>query len=186
MRHSSVLCLLAPGLLTDDYLYRAPQRMPERRSPTIRRFSMLKKTLFLAVLLGTSLLAGAHEYRVGELQIDHPWSREMPPVAPTAAAYFVVHNQGQHADRLLGVHTPVADKAELHEHVHADGLMKMQQVQQVDIPAGGEAIFAPMAYHVMLFGLQRQMKAGERFPLILRFEQAGVLEVEVTVQQEAP
>ncbi|SDH28576.1 hypothetical protein SAMN05216603_107204 [Pseudomonas benzenivorans] len=145
---------------------------------------MLKKTLLLAALLSTSLLAGAHDYKVGALRIEHPWSREMPPVAPTAAAYFVVRNDGAAADRLLGAYTPLAARAELHEHLHVDGLMKMQQVQRVEIPAGGEVQFAPMAYHVMLFGLQRQLQDGERFPLTLRFEQAGEVEVEVAVQRE--
>jgi hypothetical protein len=147
---------------------------------------MVKKTLFLAALLGTSLLANAHDYRVGELQIEHPWSRAMPPVAPTAAAYFVVRNRGADADRLLGVHTPLAGKAELHEHVHADGVMKMQQVQDVVVPAGGEARFEPMGYHVMLFNVRQQAKDGERFPLTLTFEKAGAIEVEVAVQTEAP
>ncbi|MDP3977356.1 MAG: copper chaperone PCu(A)C [Pseudomonas sp.] len=147
---------------------------------------MLKKTLLLAALLGTSLLANAHDYRIGELQIEHPWSRAMPPVAPTAAAYFVVHNRGTDADRLLGVQTPVAGKAEMHEHVHAAGVMKMQQVQDVVVPAGGETRFEPMGYHVMLFGLKQQAKDGERFPLTLTFEKAGAIEVEVAVQTEAP
>jgi len=146
----------------------------------------LKKSLLLAALLGTSLLANAHDYRVGELHIEHLWSREMPPVAPTAAAYFVVHNQGQEADRLLGVQTPVAGKAELHEHVHADGVMKMQQVQDVVVPAGGEVRFEPMGYHVMLFNVQQQARDGERFPLTLTFEKSGAIEVEVAVQTEAP
>lgn len=147
---------------------------------------MLKKTLLLAALLGTSLLANAHDYRVGELQIEHPWSRAMPPVAPTAAAYFAVHNQGLEADRLLSVQTPVAAKAEMHEHMHADGLMKMQQVQSVAIPAGGAVKFEPMGYHVMLFGLQQQAKEGERFPLTLTFEKAGKVEVQVAVLTDAP
>jgi hypothetical protein len=147
---------------------------------------LLKKTLLLAALLTPSLFASAHDYQVGELQIEHPWSRAMPPVAPTAAAYFVVHNKGSEADRLLGVQTPVAGKAELHEHVHADGVMKMQQVQDVVVPAGGEARFEPMGYHVMLFNLQQQAKDGERFPLTLTFEKAGAIEVEVAVQTEAP
>lgn len=89
----------------------------------------LKKTLLGLTLLLPTLLVQAHEYEAGQLHIDHPWSREMPPVAPTAAAYFVIHNKGSEADRLLSVSTPVAGKAELHEHVHADGVMKMQQVQ---------------------------------------------------------
>ncbi len=62
---------------------------------------MLKKTLILLGLLATSLLANAHEYNLGPLHIEHPWSRAMPPVAPTAAVYFVVRNSGQQADRLL-------------------------------------------------------------------------------------
>ncbi|MGE8500171.1 MAG: copper chaperone PCu(A)C [Pseudomonas sp.] len=147
---------------------------------------LLKKTLLLAVMMGTSLLANAHDYNVGELHIEHPWSRAMPPVAPTAAAYFVVHNKGPGADRLLSVATPVADKAELHEHAHVDGVMKMQQVQSVEIPAGGEAKFEPMGYHVMLFGVKKQASDGERFPMTLTFEKAGPVEVEVAVQQDAP
>ncbi len=147
---------------------------------------LLKKTLLLAVLLSPSLLASAHEYEAGALRIAHPWSREMPPVAPAAAAYFVVHNQGSAADRLLEVQTPAADKAEFHEHVHVgDGVMKMQQVQAVAIPAGGTVRFEPMGYHVMLFGVKQQAKDGERFPLTLTFEKAGVVELEVAVQKES-
>ncbi|WP_339079985.1 copper chaperone PCu(A)C [Pseudomonas sp. TMP9] len=147
---------------------------------------LLKKTLLIAALLSPSLFANAHDYSVGNLHIEHPWSREMPPVAPTAAAYFVVHNKGSEADRLLSVSTPAAGKAELHEHVHADGLMKMQQVQGVDIAAGGEVKFEPMGYHVMLFNVQQQAKDGERFPLTLTFEKAGQLEVQVDVHNDAP
>jgi periplasmic copper chaperone A len=147
---------------------------------------MLKKTVLLALLMAASLPTLAHEYEAGELHIEHPWSREMPPVAPTAAAYFVIHNKGAEADRLLGASTPHAGKAELHEHVHADGLMKMQHVQTVVIPAGGEVKFEPMGYHVMLFNLQQQGKEGERFPLTLTFEKAGAVDVEVAVQREAP
>lgn len=146
----------------------------------------LKKTLLGLTLLLPALLVQAHEYEVGQLHIDHPWSREMPPVAPTAAAYFVIHNKGSEADRLLSASTPVAGKAELHEHVHADGVMKMQQVQDVVIPAGGEVKFEPMGYHVMLLDVKQQAKDGERFPLTLNFEKAGKVEVQVAVQKEAP
>ena len=147
---------------------------------------LLKKTLLIAALLSPSLFVSAHEYTAGELHIEHPWSREMPPVAPTAAAYFVVHNKGAEADRLLSVSTPHAGKAEMHEHMHADGLMKMQQVQEVVVPAGGEVKFEPMGYHVMLFNLQQQAKDGEHFPLTLTFEKAGSVEVKVAVHTQAP
>lgn len=146
----------------------------------------LKKALLGLTLLLPTLLVQAHEYEAGQLHIDHPWSREMPPVAPTAAAYFVIQNKGSEADRLLSASTPVAGKAELHEHLHADGVMKMQEVKDVAIPAGGEVKFEPMGYHVMLLDVKQQAKDGERFPLILDFEKAGKVEVEVAVHKEAP
>ena len=149
---------------------------------------MIKKILVVAALLLPACFANAHEYAVGELHIAHPWSMELPPNAPTVAAYFVVHNNGKTPDRLLSVSTPVAGKAELHEHRHENGLMKMQQVQNVDIPPGGEVVFAPMGYHVMLLELKDKstLVDGQRFPLTLHFEKAGNVTVEVAVQKQAP
>src|SRR5688572_28793108 len=87
--------------------------------------------------------AFAHDYSVGELHIDHPWSRALPPTAPNGAAYFVVHNKGTEGDRLLGASTPLAATVELHTHVHLGDVMKMQKVDSVGVPANGEARFEP-------------------------------------------
>jgi len=146
----------------------------------------LRKYQFLTALLLPTLFANAHEYQTGQLHIDHPWSMELPSNAPNAAAYFVIHNKGSQEDRLLGADTPMAARAELHEHVHKDDMMTMQQVQSVMIPAGGEVKFEPHGYHVMLFDLKKHSVDGERFPMTLHFQQAGDVDVEVAVQKEAP
>ena len=146
----------------------------------------LKKTLLGVVWLLAAGLAQAQGYKVGAIQIDHPWSRAMPPTAPAAAAYFVLNNAGAEADRLLSASTPVAGRAELHEHAHVDGLMKMRHVPVIEIGPQAQVAFVPGGYHVMLFELPRQMRAGERFPLTLRFERAGEVTVEVAVQVDAP
>jgi copper(I)-binding protein len=147
---------------------------------------MFKQYVLFIALLVSSALAGAHSFDAGSLHIDHPWSRELPPNAPTAPAYFVVHNNGQQPDKLMSVRTPVAGRAELHEHVHQGDMMKMQKVDSVVIPAGDQAVFAPSGYHVMLFDLKQPLRDGDRFPLTLHFEHAGDLPVEVTVQRDAP
>jgi copper(I)-binding protein len=149
---------------------------------------MLKKVLLLAALLLSICMVDAREYEKGSLSIAHPWSMELPPNAPTVAAYFVIKNGGSDADRLIGVDSPIAGTAQLHQHLQQDGLMKMQQVEAVDIPSGGTVNFAPMAYHVMLLDLKDRSKliTGQRFPLTLHFEKAGDLAVEVMVQKEAP
>ena len=149
---------------------------------------MLNKLIVLAALLLPACFANAHEYKVGALEIAHPWSQELPPNAPTVAAYFVINNEGKTADRLLSVDTPIAGEAQLHEHVMQGDMMKMQHVPSVEVPAGGEVTFAPMAYHVMLLNLKDRslLTDGKRFPMTLHFEKSGDVTVEVAVQKQAP
>ncbi|ANY89567.1 MULTISPECIES: copper chaperone PCu(A)C [Pseudomonas] len=150
---------------------------------------MLKQALVLAALLLPGAYANAHEYAVGDLHIAHPWSLELPPNAPNVAAYFVVHNNGKQDDRLLSVDSPITDDAQLHEHAKTtDGLMKMQQVPSVAVPAGKNLTFAPSAYHVMLMQPKDRslLTDGKRFPLTLHFEKAGDITVEVAVQKQPP
>jgi len=149
---------------------------------------MLNKLIVLAALLLPACFANAHEYKAGELEIAHPWSQELPPNAPNVAVYFIIHNSGKTADRLISVDSPIAGEAQLHEHVMQGDVMKMQHVPSVQIPAGGEVTFAPMAYHVMLLNLKDRslLSDGKRFPLTMHFEKAGDVQVEVAVQKQAP
>lgn len=144
----------------------------------------LHKTLLFAALLAPTLMAQAHEFTAGDVQVIHPWARETPPGAPAAAVYFTVSNKGTNADRLLGADTPAAGKAELHESVHEGDTMKMKPVQALDVPATGKAKLAPMGYHLMLLDLKEPLKDGKAFPLTLHFEKAGDLKVEVDVQNK--
>jgi len=144
---------------------------------------LLQNLLLLCLL---SLPAVAHQYDVGDLHIGHPWSRETPPNAQTAAVYLTIHNQGNQGDRLLSAETPAAARVELHEHIHQGDLMKMQKVAEVAIPAGEDVKFAPGGLHLMLFSPGKHYQDGERFPLTLHFARAGTVKVEVLVQKNAP
>lgn len=146
---------------------------------------MLARIALSSLLVLSSGAALAADYKVGDLTISDPWSRALPPNAPAGAAYFTVTNQGQAQDRLVGAASDVAGKAELHTHVKSGEMMRMQKVDAVDIPAGGEATFAPGGNHVMLIGLKRPLKDGEQFPLTLEFEKAGKVQVEVPVRADA-
>jgi len=144
---------------------------------------LLQRFLLFALF---SLPAAARQYEAGDLHIGHPWSREMPPASATAAVYLSIDNHGQEDDRLLSAQTPAAERTELHEHIHQDGLMKMQEVTEVVIPRGKKILFAPGGLHLMLFAPDRHYEDGERFPITLHFARAGKVEVEVLVQKNAP
>lgn len=73
------------------------------------------------------------------------------PMPAMGAVYFVVDNPGSVPDRLLGVSTSQAERAELHETVDEDGVMRMvPRPEGLEIPAGGRLELAPGGAHVML------------------------------------
>lgn len=140
-------------------------------------------TIATIVTLGLAVPGFAHDFRQGDLVIDHPWARATAPQQANGGAYFTITNGGSTPDRLLEVRSPVADRVELHTHdVDSAGVMRMRQVDAIDVPAGEATALRPGGLHVMLIGLENRLVQGEQFPLTLVFETAGPLEVEVTVE----
>ena len=143
---------------------------------------ILPKTLAFAALLAVSLSA-AHAQTVGDLSIEHPWSRATPPAAPVGAGYLVVTNKGKTADRLVSAASDISAKVELHEMAITDGIMRMRALDQgIAVPAGGKVEFKPGGYHIMFIGLKKPIAKDSRFKGTLPFEKAGTVEVEYVVE----
>ncbi|WP_027144674.1 copper chaperone PCu(A)C [Mesorhizobium sp. WSM3626] len=140
-------------------------------------------TLAFALLFVGAQAVPAHEFKVGDLEIEHPWSRATPAGAKVAGGYFTIVNKGSAADRLLSISSDVSEKAELHQMGVKDGVMTMRPVDGgLEIPAGGKVALAPGGYHLMFVGLKRQPKQGEKFAATLTFEKAGAVSVEFAVE----
>ncbi|NKQ11267.1 copper chaperone PCu(A)C [Pseudomonas sp. SST3] len=146
-----------------------------------------------ALVLGTATLTvtaddhmHAHHAMAGAPTVTQVWSRAMPPTVPTGAVYFTLRNPGDTPDRLIDVKTTRAEKAELHTHIHKGDVMRMERIESVEVPAGGEVTFKPGSSHVMLFKLSEPLVAGEQFPLTLIFENAGEVTVDVAIHEDAP
>jgi len=116
-----------------------------------------------------------------QFQVEHPWARASAGAAKAGAAYLTITDLGE-PDRLIGASTPVAASAELHESMAEMGMMKMRPVAGLDLAQGKPVTLGPGGYHLMLMGLKEPLKAGESFPLTLRFEHAPPLTVTVAVE----
>lgn len=138
------------------------------------------------LLLGAGVQVLAGPQRIGDIDIHQPWARELPPLAHTGAAYLSIHNTGTQADRLLSATSPIAARIEMHKHEHAAGMMRMQHVEAVALPAGQQVDFAPGGLHLMLIDLRQPLAAGQDFTLELNFEHAGSVQVRVEVRKDAP
>ena len=120
----------------------------------------------------------------GDIQVTQAWSRPTPPGTEVGVAYFVINNQGRN-DRLVGASSPVAKSAGLHISRMEGGVMKMRPLDAVEVRGGVATSFEPSGRHVMLTGLKRPLKAGEVFPLVLDFANAGPVKVQVRVKGTA-
>ncbi len=142
------------------------------------------RALFAALALTAAIAApaSAHGYKLGSLEIGHPWSRAMPPGARTGVGYLTLANHGAEADRLVSASSPVAAEVQIHELAINDGVMTMRQLDGgLEIPANGEAKLAPGGLHMMLVGVKQPFREGEMVPLTLTFEKAGTVEVQLKV-----
>ena len=148
--------------------------------------TILKSVLAAALVATTTLtvgsLAEAHEYKLGNLHIDHPFARATAGPARAGAAYLRIENAGDN-DRLIAASSDRAGKVELHSMEMTDGVMRMREVEGgVPVPANGNVALEPGGLHIMLMGLTQPLVEGERFPMTLTFEKAGTIEVEIAVE----
>lgn len=141
------------------------------------------KTMMLAAaaaFLASSAMA--HEYKIGDLVIDHPRSFETATGVQTGAGYMMIVNEGDTPDRLIEARADFP-RVEVHEIIEQDDVMRMQQLAEgLDIPAGGTVMLEPGGYHVMFMGVSEAFEVGDEIPVTLVFEQAGEIEVLFNVE----
>ncbi|MDF2446397.1 MAG: hypothetical protein K0S46_1633 [Moraxellaceae bacterium] len=144
---------------------------------------MLKPLASLPLLFAGLLLAVpvVHADKPANVLVEAAWISEAPPTARNNAAYVRLKN-GARQDTLIGVSTPVAAVAELHELRQEGGVTRMQQLKAVELAPGQELEFAPGGRHIMLIDMRRPLKAGERVPLTLKFRRAGTVTVQAEVR----
>ncbi|MFB2550005.1 copper chaperone PCu(A)C [Ensifer soli] len=142
-------------------------------------------TLALAAGLFSSAPLFAHEFKLGDLEIVHPWSRATPPGAKVAAGYLKIRNDGSAPDRLVSVTGAIAGRGEIHEmNVDGNGVMTMRPLPDgLEIPAGGEVELKPGGFHIMFLDLKEPAKEGVKFKGTLTFEKAGSIDVEYAVDK---
>jgi copper(I)-binding protein len=152
---------------------------PLRTFSTLVLAGALVLTLAAAVSCGGDEDTGTEAVKVGDLEITDAYARV---VMDGGAAYFTIKNTGSADDALVGAASDVAGKVALHESVGDGTTMTMRPVEEIAIPAGGEAILEPGGYHVMLTDLKQPLEEGDTFKVTLTFKEAGSVDMDVTVR----
>jgi len=143
-----------------------------------------KAALLFSLALG-SLAALA---QTAPVQVDGAWARATVQGQRGTGAFMSL--TAKDATRLVGVSSPVAGVAEVHEMKMEGDVMKMRALPSLELPAGKKVEFKPGGYHVMLMDLKAPLAKDSTIPLTLLFKDAkGVeskLELKLPVATTAP
>lgn len=142
----------------------------------------MKKILILGALMSGAAMAG-------DLSVKDCLVQEVIPGKHMTGAFFTLENSGKDTVKLIGASVEkITDKVELHEMIHKDGQMEMSQIQSYDVTPG-EHLFKKGGYHIMFMDVKQFPKAGETYPVELKFDNketlkcdAKVLTVEETIK----
>ena len=100
-----------------------------------------------------------------------------------SSAYLSIHNHSPNNDYLIDAKTNVAAITSIHNHINDKGIMKMRAVKQIAIPANGSIKLQPGGFHIMLMGLKKPLREGDKFDLTLIFKKAGTVLCSVLVKK---
>ena len=142
----------------------------------------------LALTIAMTLLAAPVGATIikPDLYVSRAWSRPAPQ-GGNGAGYATLANTTGKPDKLISASSPVATRIEIHESMIMSGQAMMHpRPGGLSIPAGGSAQLKPGGFHLMMMGLKRPLKTGERFPMVLTFQKAGHVQVDFVVQPTPP
>ena len=133
----------------------------------------------------TSMLALA---QTAAVKVDGAWARATVQGQKGTGAFMSL--TARDGAQLIGVSSPVAGVAEVHEMKMEGDVMKMRAVPSLDLPAGKKVELKPGGYHVMLMDLKAPLAKDSTVPVTLLFKDAkGVeskLELKLPVATAAP
>ena len=160
------------------------------------------KYFLITLIIYVLLLAGCSSGVTGvDIEVNDSWVRavsimktentdeseigsqvHLGDMSANSAAYMVLVNNGNQADKLIGIASDVANTVELHESKIENDVMKMQQVEFIEVPANGQVELKPGGLHIMLIGLTKDLNEGDKVRLDLEFEVSGELPIEAEVR----
>ena len=136
--------------------------------------------MFAVAGIALSSAALAQSASVGPIKIENAYTRATAPGQQVAGGFMKIENKGA-ADQLISASSPAAGEVQLHEMAMEGNVMKMRQLKDIPVPAGGAVELKPGGLHLMFMNIKTPLAAGETVPVKLKFAKAGEVEVKFPV-----
>lgn len=134
----------------------------------------MKNALKFAAVTAVVVFASGHLY-AQNVDVKNAWVRASVQGQKASGAFMQLTAKA--GTTLVGVATPVAGVAEVHEMKMDGDVMRMRAVPGgLDLPAGKTVALTPGGYHVMLMDLKAALPKDTTIPLTLTFKDAKGVE----------
>ena len=138
------------------------------------------KSIFIMSLILVSFPVIAEVAK--DVVIEQPFARAAIQQQRNSAAFMKITNKGAPAS-IVYAKSPVAKIVELHTHINDKGVMRMRKIKQIDLPSNTVVKLKPGGLHIMLLGLNRDLKPGEKVSVTLGFDDDSEKTLQVPVQR---
>jgi len=141
----------------------------------------MKSKLLLLTAVGVLSMQAAWAANVS---VSDAWARATMPGQKVSGAYMKIQSDAD--ARLISASSKAVPRVEVHEMKMDGDVMRMREVQSIELPKGKTVSLEPGGYHIMLMNLPKPITAGEIIPLSLVVESGGKRQtVEVKVEARA-
>ena len=139
----------------------------------------LKSIIVFSLTLFISLPAVA-----AGLHAEHGRVPEAPPVAPVMAGYLDLVNSTSKPLTVTRASSPAFERVEIHRMSMKDGMMHMEQLQELTIPARGRLSLSPGGYHLMLIKPKKSLNAGDIVEITLQLANVEHIRLKLPVEKD--
>ena len=143
-------------------------------------FAFFSRALASFLLALTALPVVAQPAAGSPVKVEAAWIRATVPGQSGTGAFMRL--TAQEPMSLVGLTSPVAAVAEVHEMKLEGDVMRMRAIASLALPAGQAVELKPGGYHLMLMDLKAPLKADTRVPLTLVLRDAKGTERRVELQ----
>ena len=134
------------------------------------------KKLLVAFVFLLPLFVKADANKI--ITVSDGYVKSSIPGSDITAAYMSITNHSKQKISLQKITSPLSDRIEIHQHSMEDGMMRMRQVQSLNINANSQVVLAPHGLHLMIFSLKKTINTSDVAPLTLYFSN----DINVTLQ----
>lgn len=141
----------------------------------------------VAVVAAGAIFAGSFIHsepagKAGAISVTHPWARGGARAGQQLPVHATFENAGSSGDRLISAASPMAERTIIKELDRRGGLISPRELDGWSLPPLSRQTLRPGEAQITLDRVKMGIAPGDRVPITLQFERAGIVTVMVMVE----